>query len=85
MIVDLMTGTKVHRNFRTIAISPDVIAAVTLLDPMEIDGEYACILTLKQSIAVGLTADNKPDMQNVFIVAGSVYEIAKSAALNDPA
>jgi len=84
MIVSLMTGTKTHRTFRTIAIQPDVVAAVTLLDPMEIDGESACILTLKQPVAVGLTKDKKPDMQSVFIVADNVYEVATMAGLHDP-
>lgn len=51
---------------------------------MEIDGESACILTLKQPVAVGLTKEKIPDMQSVFIVADNVYEVAAMAGLHDP-
>jgi hypothetical protein len=64
------------------AISPDAIASVTLLDPMEMDGEYACLLTFKQPICVGLSEDKKPVMQNVVTVAGNIYEIATEAGLD---
>jgi len=82
MIVSLMTGNKSHRSYRAIALSPDIIASITLLDPVEMDGEHSCLVSLKQSIATGLQEDGKPEVQNVFVVSGNIHEIATAAGLD---
>jgi hypothetical protein len=82
MIVNLMTGSKAHRSYRALAISPDIIASVALLDPMEMDGEYACLLSLKQTVAVGLNEDGKPDLKAVFVVSGNISDLAKASGLD---
>lgn len=82
MIIQKVTGNKSCRTYRAIAIDPKSISAISLLDPMGFDGQYACTITFHESICVGVDENKQPIMERVLIADGKITTLAKEAGLD---
>lgn len=82
MIVSIMTTHEARRSYRALAITPDLIASIIPLDLRDTDTEHACLISLKQPVAVDLDKDGKPDMRDVLVVLEDISDLAKDAGLD---
>lgn len=82
MIVNMIESYGPIKRYRALAIDVNEIASIVLLDPMEVGGGHASILSFKSEIGVGLDENLEPVMKKSVVVSGNIRELVSMTTLD---